>query len=142
MQQLGDFDTIALRIKQRRAELNLSLQDVADMTGLSKSTLQRYESGYIRNIPLQKLGVLADALQTNPDFILGLTNSPDTRIATQVDIDHFGEKEPPEGWGYTDDEIDIIEKFKRLPLDDRNLIQKMIDYCFNRFIKRENKHDI
>lgn len=142
MEQLGGFENIAKRIKQRRSELSLSLQDVADMTGLSKSTLQRYESGYIRNIPLQKLGVLANALQATPDFILGLTDSPDTKLGTQADFEHLGEKEPPGGWGYTDDEVEILEKLKRLPLDDRNLILEIVDYCFNRFIKRENNHGI
>lgn len=77
MSQPGDFKAIAQRIKQRRMELNLSLQDVADMTEMSKSTLQRYESGSIRNIPLQKLGVLASALQTSADWILGWCKAPD-----------------------------------------------------------------
>lgn len=139
MKQSDGFEAIAQRIKQRRMKLDLSLQDVAEITGMSKSTLQRYESGSIRNIPLQKLGILASALQATPDFILGLTDSPDVRMATQVDFDHFGEETPPEDWGYSEDEKDMLEKFKRLPLDDRNLIHKIVDYCFDRFIKRENE---
>lgn len=77
MKQSDDFKAIAQRIKQRRIELNLTLQEVADMTTMSKSTLQRYESGSIRNIPLQKLGVLAKALQTSEDWILGWCKAPD-----------------------------------------------------------------
>lgn len=77
MKQPEDFNAIAQRIKKRRVELNLSLQDVANMTDMSKSTLQRYESGSIRNIPLQKLGVLASALQTSADWILGWCKNPD-----------------------------------------------------------------
>lgn len=68
---------IAQRIKQRRTELNLSLQEVAELTDMSKSTLQRYESGSIRNIPLQKLGILASALKTSADWILGWCKNPD-----------------------------------------------------------------
>lgn len=139
MKQSDDFKTIAQRIKQRRTELCLSLQDVADMTNMSKSTLQRYESGSIRNIPLQKLGVLASALNASPDFILGLTDSPDTRIATQADFDNFLEKGLPEESNYSKDEIEMLEQFKRLPLDDRNLIQEMVHYCFIRYIKRTNR---
>ncbi len=89
MRQSDDFNAIAQRIKQRRMELNLSLQDVADMTEMSKSTLQRYESGSIRNIPLQKLGVLASALQTSADWILGWCKVPDDIPPIDVDFRKF-----------------------------------------------------
>ncbi|MBR5089420.1 MAG: helix-turn-helix transcriptional regulator, partial [Ruminiclostridium sp.] len=61
------------RIKRRRKELGLSYQDLADSTGISKSTLQRYETGSIKNIPLDKLDSLAKGLQTDALFILGKT---------------------------------------------------------------------
>ena len=63
--------TTAARIKQRRKELGLSYQELAACTGISKSTLQRYETGSIKNIPLDKLDVLADGLQTTTLYILG-----------------------------------------------------------------------
>ena len=61
---------IARKIKDKRIELGLSLQDLADLTGMSKSTLQRYETGYIRNIPIDKFELLAKALRSDPlDFL-------------------------------------------------------------------------
>lgn len=63
--------SIMKRIKGRREFLKLSFQQLADLTGMSKSTLQRYETGNIRNIPLDKLEILAKALQTTPEWILG-----------------------------------------------------------------------
>ena len=59
------------RIKQRRKELGMSYQELAALTGISKSTLQRYETGSIRNIPLDKLDVLAEGLGTTAMYILG-----------------------------------------------------------------------
>lgn len=59
------------RIKSRRIELKLSYQDLANATGLSKSTLQRYETGYIKNIPVDKLELLAAALETTPAALMG-----------------------------------------------------------------------
>ncbi|MFV0343437.1 MAG: helix-turn-helix domain-containing protein [Anaerocolumna sp.] len=64
-------DYIADRIKRRRAELKLSLQEIADLTGLSKSTLQRYENGQTDKIPLNKLNELAYALQVTPMYLMG-----------------------------------------------------------------------
>ena len=59
------------RIKSRRSELGLSYQDLADKTGLSKSTLQRYETGDIENIPISKVDILAEGLNATPEFIMG-----------------------------------------------------------------------
>lgn len=64
-------DLTADRIRRRRKELGLSYQDLADSTGLSRSTLQRYETGSIKNIPLDKLDALAEGLKTSTLFILG-----------------------------------------------------------------------
>ena len=63
------------RIKRRRKELGLSYQELADSTGISKSTLQRYETGSIRSIPLDKLDTLAKGLHTDALFILGREES-------------------------------------------------------------------
>ena len=69
--QTKQMQEIAGRIKERREYLGLSFQQLADSTGMSKSTLQRYETGGIKNIPLDKLDVLAHALSTSPEWILG-----------------------------------------------------------------------
>lgn len=62
---------IIRRIKERRMELGYSFQDLADLTGMSKSTLQRYETGGIKNIPLDRLKDLAKALRVTPEWIMG-----------------------------------------------------------------------
>lgn len=59
------------RIKKRRCELEMSYQDLAYKTGLSKSTLQRYETGSIKNMPIDKLEVLANALGVSPGYLMG-----------------------------------------------------------------------
>ena len=63
--------SVSERIAARRKELRLSYQELADRTGISKSTLQRYETGLIGNIPLDKLGVLAKGLETSELYIIG-----------------------------------------------------------------------
>ncbi|WP_164968392.1 helix-turn-helix transcriptional regulator [Clostridium tetani] len=63
------------RIKTRRNELMLSYQDLANKTGLSKSTLQRYETGAIKNMPIDKLDILAKALNVSPAYLMGWEES-------------------------------------------------------------------
>lgn len=65
------------RIKSRRESLGLSFQQLADLTNMSKSTLQRYETGGIKNIPLDKLEILAKSLKTTPEWILGWNRNMD-----------------------------------------------------------------
>ncbi len=38
------------KIKGRRLDLELTLQEVADIVGVSKSTVQKWESGNIENM--------------------------------------------------------------------------------------------
>ena len=68
---MGDIELIVKRIRDRRIELGLSYQDVADATGLSKSTIQRYETGSIRKVPINQIEDLARALHTTPSYLMG-----------------------------------------------------------------------
>lgn len=63
------------RMKTRRTELELSFQDLADRTGLSKSTLQRYETGKTAKLPVEKARLIADALEMPVEQLLGLETS-------------------------------------------------------------------
>lgn len=60
------------RMRARRLELGLSLQELANRTGLNKSTLQRYETGQIDKLPLERAQAIARGLETSVEFILGL----------------------------------------------------------------------
>lgn len=66
------------RLKDTREEKGFSLQKLADLTGLSKSTLQRYETGTTKKIPIQA----ANKIQT----VLGITLT-ETRLQAEDEID-------------------------------------------------------
>ena len=67
----GALLRFAQNMQQRRAQLGLSYQDLADRTSMSKSTLQRYETGAIQNISRTKLEVLAKGLSMSVEQLLG-----------------------------------------------------------------------
>ena len=50
-------------IKKNRLELNLTLEDVAKAVGVSKSTVQRWESGQINNMRRDRIDALSKILQ-------------------------------------------------------------------------------
>lgn len=61
---------IGQRISQRRKELDLTLQDVADRVHVARSTIQRYETGKINQMKMPVLFSIAQALQVNPHWLI------------------------------------------------------------------------
>ena len=59
------------RIRARRRELGLTLEEVALAAETSKQTVQRYENGVIENIPDGRLEAIARALSTTPAYLMG-----------------------------------------------------------------------
>ena len=57
---------IANKIKARRHELGLTLEEVAKEVGVGRSTVQRWESGLIKNMGRDKIAALANVLKINP----------------------------------------------------------------------------
>ena len=64
------------RLKQRRIQLNYTLQDVAEKIGLTKATVQKYESGYIGDMVTTLLETFAKALDCTPAYLMGWTDDP------------------------------------------------------------------
>lgn len=58
-------------LKDRRLELQLTLEDVAKRVGVSPATISRWESGDIANMRRDRIAALAEALQISPAVIMG-----------------------------------------------------------------------
>lgn len=63
--------TLQDRIKNRRNSLGLTLLDVADMLGVKEATVQRYESGEIKNVKHETVVKLATILKCSPQYLMG-----------------------------------------------------------------------
>lgn len=59
------------KIKKRRLELNLTLDDVAKELGINKSTVLRYESKSINKMPIDVIPPLAKILKCSPEYLMG-----------------------------------------------------------------------
>lgn len=67
---------IGERIKNRRKQLGISAEQLAEAIGVSPATIYRYESGNIENMGIDKLTPIAKFLHTNEAFLMGWTNDP------------------------------------------------------------------
>lgn len=66
-------------IKNKRIERKMTLEDLAKSVGVSRQTIQRYESGVIGNIPSDKIELIARALDTSPAYLMGWGSTPDEK---------------------------------------------------------------
>ena len=67
------------KIKLRRLELGLSYQELSDLTGINKSTLQRYETGFIKKVPINQVQIIAKALNVTPGYLMGWENNKENQ---------------------------------------------------------------
>lgn len=74
-------ETFNINLKKRRLELGMTLKNVADIVGVTESTVRKWEVGIIANMKKNKLEKLANALQTTIPYILGLEDNEDKRTS-------------------------------------------------------------
>ena len=111
------------RIKNRRLALELSYQDLSDATGISKSTLQRYETGFIKKVPINQMEVLAKALHVTPAYLMGWEESSPTPLSlTQQEETH-------------------IKKYRQLDADGKEEIDDIIDVKLAK-LQRKAEEDV
>ena len=71
--------TIGERIKNRRLELELSQDQLAQKVGYkSRSSINKIELS--RELPLKKVQLMADALETTPGYLMGWTPEAEKNI--------------------------------------------------------------
>lgn len=62
---------IGERIKQRRLERGMTLEDVAKIVKVTRATIQKYENSVISTIPYEKIILLSEALMVSPAWLMG-----------------------------------------------------------------------
>lgn len=110
-------------IKERRIELGLTLEQVAEKVGTSKQTIQRYETGVISNIPSDKIEALAVALQTTPQHIMGWDiedDIPDTYFNDEAKAIAMELYKRPEL-------MTLFDTTQKVSADDLKVIQNVVD---------------
>lgn len=69
--------TIGERIKLKRKELGITVDDLAIRLNKNRATIYRYESNEIEKLPTTVLEPLAKALNTTPAYLMGWNDNTD-----------------------------------------------------------------
>ena len=104
---------MAQRIKALRQEKGLTLEQVADVVGVGKSTVRKWETGMIANMRRDKIADLAKALGTTPAYLMGWDEDAENKNSpTELQLSE-GEKV-------------LLDLFNRVPEDKQQLVLQMI----------------
>ena len=69
-------ETLSERIRYLREKNNLTYEEVGRHVGVGKSTVHKWETGYIANMKRDKIEKLAEALHTTPAYLMGWAEDP------------------------------------------------------------------
>lgn len=64
-------------IREQRARTGKTLEQIGKEIGVAKATVQRWESGEIKDMRRDKLVALARALETTPAYLMGWEEAPE-----------------------------------------------------------------
>lgn len=112
-----EYKEIGSRIRERRQELGITVQEIALRLHMSKATIHRYESGDIRTIKLPVIESLAKELKCNPVWLIG--KSERKEAASLV----VGSKRYNDIEQLLDDVIEFIKYTERLNCCDKRLLR-------------------
>ena len=96
-------EEMAKRIKELRKAKGLTLEQVADVVGVGKSTVRKWETGMIANMRRDKIADLAKALGTTPAYLMGWKEEETKKVPDERQL--------------TEAEKKMLELFRKLPAD-------------------------
>ena len=104
------MSTRSERIKALVEESNMSYQDLEKLTGIKKSSLQRYASGVTTKIPLDVIEKLSAAFNVSQEYLMGWDEKKDSPSDPEL----------------TEGEKILLDLFRRVPEDKQQLVLQII----------------
>lgn len=72
--------TLGEKIRKRRIELNMTMDDLGNAIGVQRSAINKYEKGMITDLKRSTIHALATALQVSPLYLLDDDNGDEERL--------------------------------------------------------------
>lgn len=109
------MSTRSERIKSLIEQSGKSYQDLEKLTGIKKSSLQRYASGVTTKIPLDVIEKLSTAFNVSQEYLMGWEEKENSPSELQL----------------TEGEQTMLELFRLVPEDKQQLVLQMIRVALN-----------
>lgn len=108
------MSTRSERIKSLIEESGKSYQELEKITGIKKSSLQRYASGATAKIPLDVIEKLSKAFNVSQEYLMGWS-------------ENAKERSSPDQITLTEGEQKLLESYRRLSSETQELLVETID---------------
>lgn len=106
--------TTGQRIKQRRKELKMSADELGARLGVNRSTVFRYENGFIEKLPIDYLEPIAKALQTTPQFLMGWNEKEEKKQSAESELSMKKREFIKRVEGMSDSQLEKLERILAL----------------------------
>lgn len=106
-----NIENAAFRIKELRTSHNYTMEKLAQMVGVSKSTIAKWENGYVENMRQDKVKKLAVIFNVKPTYIMGY----DEEESSVNSVDEL-----------TDKEKHFVEVYSKLSEEQQKLVDNLM----------------
>lgn len=121
------------RILKIIKEKNVSYGELSKLTAIPKSALQRYATGETPKIPLDRLEIIAKALNVSPAYLMGWEESAKTSSYTLPEITPPSEVDPDQF---------VLNMYKKLDVEDKAEIRGEMKQMLKGSKYKKKKSDI
>ena len=105
---------MAQKIKDLRQQRGMTLEEVATIVGVGKSTVRKWETGMIANMKRDKIAKLAQALGTTPAYLMGWEEDTEEN------------KNSPDPIKLTEGEELLLKLFRQIPEDAQKMYLEVL----------------
>jgi transcriptional regulator with XRE-family HTH domain len=121
--------TLGEKIRYLRIKNHLSQEALATALKTTKQAIYKYENGIVTNIPLDKIELISNILNTTPSYLMGWEEEPKqpNSVLGNFNLQLFASSEPRLSEG----ELALIELFRKVPEDQQSLVLSMIRAALN-----------
>ena len=118
--------TVGERIKQKRIDLGLSQDELAKKVGYkSRSSIQKIECA--RDLPLNKVGKMARALECSPSYLMGWEDEAGERTLYGQLVDSYKERMFPEDKATSEKDL-LYDLYQEAPPEIQAAIDTLLGY--------------
>lgn len=111
----------AQRLKELRKENKMTLEEVAESIGLTRATIQRYESGKITNVPLETYDKLAALFNVCRPYLLGWS---DDRRKTMSEVSILS------------DNTMFLQAYSAMTEEERKFLSDILIAAYGRYVEK------
>lgn len=104
---------LSRKIRELRLSRDMTLEQVANIVGVGKSTVRKWETGMIANMKRDKIALLAKALGTTPAYLMGWKE--DEHPLSPIDEPRL-----------TEGEEMLLELFRQIPEDAQKMYLEVL----------------